>query len=112
MGFIRQAVAKITGADVAADAAQRGAEDQAAATRAGAERAAQAAAEQAAQASRSMETQSARAAATAAAADAASKPVENPDVNIEGTGGASASGVARARRAKFGTGSAGSGVSI
>lgn len=112
MAFIRQAVAKVTGADVAADAAQRGADDQAAATRAAADAASKAANEQAAQAARSMDSNAARAAAQAQAADAASKPVENPDVNINSTGGASASGVARARRAKFGTGSAGSGVSI
>lgn len=111
MGFIRQSVAKLTGADVQADAAERGAEAQAQATRASARSAANAANEQAAQASRAMETQAARSAATAAASDAAATPVENPDVNIENTGRASASGVARARRAKFGTGTIG-GVSI
>ena len=111
MGFIRQSVAKLTGADVQADAVERGAEAQAQATRAAAQAAATAANEQAAQASRAMETQAARSAATAAASDAAATPVENPDVNIENTGGASASGVARARRAKFGTGTSG-GVSI
>ena len=111
MGFIRQSIAKITGADVQADAAERGAEAQAQATRAAAQSASLAANEQAAQASRSMETQAARSAATAAASDAAATPVENPDVNIENTGKASASGAARARRAKFGTGTSG-GVSI
>ena len=111
MGFVRQSIAKITGADVQADAAERGAEAQAQATRAAAQSASLAANEQAAQASRAMETQAARSAATAAASDAAATPVENPDVNIENTGRASASGVARARRAKFGTGTIG-GVSI
>lgn len=112
MGFIRQSVAKITGADVQADQAQRAADEQAAATKAAAQAASKAAQEQAAQASRSMEASAARATAQAAAADLADKPVENPDVNIASTGGASASGVARARRQKFGTGSAGSGVSL
>ena len=111
MGFVRQSIAKITGADVQADAAERAAQQQADATRASAQSAANAANEQAAQASRAMETQAARSAATAAASDAAATPVENPDVNIENTGRASASGVARARRAKFGTGTSG-GVSI
>lgn len=111
MGLVKQVVSKLTGADVQADAAERAAQQQADATRAAAQSAASAATEQAAQAARSMETQSARAAATAAASDAAATPVENPDVNIENTGGASASGVARARRAKFGTGTSG-GVSI
>ena len=111
MGFVRQSIAKITGADVQAGAAERAAQQQADATRASAQSAANAANEQAAQASRAMETQAARSAATAAASDAAATPVENPDVNIENTGRASASGVARARRAKFGTGTSG-GVSI
>ena len=112
MGQIRQWGAKATGADVQADIAERAAQAQAAATTAAAQAANKAAQEQAAQASRSMEANAARATAQAAAADAADKPVEDPDINIAGTGGSSASGVAKARRAKFGVGSAGSGVSI
>lgn len=111
MGLVRQAVSKITGADVQADQAERAAQDQAAATRSAADAAARASQEQAAQASRSMDSSAARAAAQAQAADMADKPVENPDVQLGRNNGVSASGVARARRAKFGTGTSG-GVSI
>lgn len=111
MGFVRQAVSKITGADVQADQAQRAADDQAAATRASADLAAKAAQEQAAQASRSMDANAARATAQAAAAESLSAPVQNADVNLGRDAGVSASGAARARRAKFGTGTSG-GVSI
>ena len=111
MGFVRQVVSKVTGADVQADVAQRAADEQAAATKASADLAAKAAQEQAAQASRSMDASAARAAAQSAAADAAAAPVENADVNLGRDGRVSASGAARARRAKFGTGTSG-GVSI
>jgi hypothetical protein len=111
MGFIRQAAAKITGADQAADSAERAATDQANATRASADLAAKAAQEQAAQAARSLDANAARATATATAQSAAETPLENPDVAIGGVKSTSASGAARARRAKFGTGTSG-GVSI
>lgn len=110
MGFIRESIAKVTGADLQADQARRNAQDQADATTKSAQAASKAAQEQAAQASRSMESSAARASAQAAAADAASTPVENPDVSIAPQGGASVS--AKARRAKFGIGSTGGGVSI
>jgi hypothetical protein len=111
MGFVKQTVAKATGADVQADAAQRAADEQASATRSAADAAARSSQEQAAQAARSMEANAARATAQAAAADAASKPVENVDVNLGKASGVSASGTARNRRAKFGVGTTG-GVSI
>ena len=109
MGFIRESVSKLTGADIQADQARRNAQDQADATTRSAQAASKAAQEQAAQASRSMESSAARAAAQAAAADAASTPVENPDVSVAPQDGVSTS--AKARRAKFGIGSSG-GVSI
>jgi hypothetical protein len=111
MGYVRQSAAKITGADVQADIAQRAADEQAAAAKAAADLAAKAAQEQAAQASRSMDASAARATAQAAAADSLAAPVQNADVNIGNTGAVSASGAARSRRAKFGTGTSG-GVSI
>ena len=112
MGFIRQIVAKATGADQSADAAERAGEDQAAATRNAADRAAKAAQEAAAQTARTQEAAAARAAAEGAAADAISKPVENPDVQLATPVAESASGAAKKRRSTFGVGSAGSGVNI
>lgn len=111
MGFIRQSVAKITGADIQADQAQRAADEQAAATAAAAQAAKVASQEQAAQAARSMDAAAARATAQARAADAASKPVENADVAISTP---SSAGSSKSRRAKFGIGTTatGGGVSI
>jgi hypothetical protein len=114
MAFVKQAAAKVTGADKAADEAKRAAEDQAAAVRAAGERAAKAAQDAAVQASKQMEMSAARTAAEGAAADALSKPVENADVQLNGpvdtTQSAAAS--ARKRRQTFGVGSAASGVNI
>lgn len=114
MGFIKQAVAKITGADVAADSAERAAEDQSAAIRKSAEQAAKAAQEAAAQSARQQEQTAARNAAESAAADMLKKPMENADVQIGGLPNAdqSASAVVRKRRQTFGIGSSGAGVNI
>lgn len=114
MGFLKQQVAKLTGADVAADSAERAAEDQAAAIRKSSEQAAKAASEAAAQSARQQEQTAARNAAEAAAADALNKPMENADVQIGGLPNAeqSVSATARKRRQTFGMGSAGSGVNI
>ena len=114
MGLIKQAVAKITGADVAADIAERAATEQSAAIRKSAEQAAKASQEAAAQSARQQEQTAARNAAESAAADALNKPMENADVQIGGLPNAeqSVSATARKRRQTFGVGSAGAGVNI
>lgn len=113
MGFIQKWVAKTTGADQAADATERGAEQQAQAIRDSATKAAQQAQEAAAQTARAQEASAARNAAEGAAADAMARPMENPDVQIGvATGGQSAAGTARRRRAQFGMGGGNSGVNI
>lgn len=114
MGFIKNWASKATGADVAGDAAERGAEEQAKAIRDSAAKAAAAASESAAQAARTQEQAAARTAAEGAASDALSKPLENADVQIGGVndGTTSAAGLSRKRRQTFGVGSASSGVNI
>ena len=112
MGFLKQAAAKLTGADVAGDAAERGAMEQANATREAAARAAASAQEAAAQTGRQQEANAARAAAEGAASDALAKPVENPDVQLAPSSGESVSAQAKKRRQTFGVGSAGTGVNI
>lgn len=114
MGFLKQVVAKVTGADVAADAAERAAEEQASAIRKSSEKAAKAAQESAAQAARQQEATAARNAAESAAADALNKPMEVADVQIGGLPNADqpVSATARKRRQVFGIGSSGSGVNI
>lgn len=112
MGFVSQIAAKLTGADVQADIAQRGANAQAEATRRAAESATKATQEAASQAARQQESQAARAAAQGAAADLLEKPMENPDVQLDDVSGVSASATAKKRRQSFGVGSAGTGVNI
>lgn len=112
MGAIKKWVAAATGADLAADATERGAEEQAAAVRDAATKAAAQANEAAAQAARSQADAAARAAAQGKAADLLSKPVENADVNIGQPATESAAGATRKRRTTFGVGSANSGVNI
>ena len=114
MGALKNWVAKATGADVAGDAAERGAEEQSRAIRESASKAAAQANEAAAQAARSQEQSAARNAAEGAASDALSKPLENADVQIGGVkdGSVSSAGLSRKRRQTFGVGSAGSGVNI
>ena len=113
MGFVRELVSKLTGADQQADAISRGAQEQAAATRAAADQAATAtreATKQSAQQSAALAANSAaRSAALSASEDAISKPPENPEVKIEEEVPA---GTAKKRREKFGIGSAGTGVNI
>lgn len=113
MGALKNWVAKTTGADVAADAAERGAEEQARAIRDSASKAAAAANEAAAQTARSQEQAAARNAAEGAASDALSKPLENADVQIGGVNdGSTSAGLSRKRRQSFGIGSSGAGVNI
>lgn len=114
MGFIKNTAAKITGADVAADATIRAAEDQSAAIRESAARAATSAQDAAVQAGTQQTLNAARDAATSAAADSLNKPVENADVQLSGPTDptASASATARKRRQTFGVGSVASGVQI
>lgn len=114
MGFVKKWVGDFTGANQAADAAERGAEDQSVAIRASADRAAKASQEAAAQASRQQEQAAARNAAEGAAADALNKPLENADVQINGPADTSqsASAASRKRRQTFGIGSSSSGVQI
>ena len=112
MGFIKEWVAKATGADVQADIAERSAAAQAASVREAAERSAKATQEAAAQTARVQEQAAARAAAEAKAADVLAKPVENVDVQLGGVPTESASASARRRRATFGVGVRSSGVNI
>jgi hypothetical protein len=113
MGFVKQLGAKLTGADVQADAMERGANEQAAATRAAAEQAAaaaqDAAKQTAAQSARLQANSAAQSAALAAAGDTVSQPPETPEVQVADV---APSGAAKKRREKFGIGSAGSGVNI
>lgn len=111
MGFIRQSVAKLTGADVQADIATRQADEQAQAVRAASEAAAKATQEQAAQAAKLQEAATARAVAQAAAADKAETPIQSPDVQLTPNVG-SAIGNARKKRQSFGIGAGGTGVNI
>ena len=112
MGFLKQVAAKLTGADVAADATERSAQEQADATRQAASAAARSAQEAAAQSARQQENNAARAAAEGAASDALSKPLENADVQLTQVGTESASAQSKKRRQTFGIGSAGTGVNI
>jgi hypothetical protein len=114
MAFIKDTLAKATGADVQADATRRAAEDQAAAIRESAARAAKSAQDAAVQAGTQQTLNAARDAATSAATDKLDKPVENADVQLSGPTDptASASATARKRRQTFGIGSASSGVQI
>lgn len=114
MGAIKKWVGELTGANAAADAAERAAEDQSNAIRSSADRAAKNAAESAAQTARQQEQAAARNAAEGAAADALNKPLENADVQIGGpvNTGQSSSAASRKRRQTFGVGSSGSGVQI
>lgn len=112
MGFIRQTAAKLTGADIQADAADRGATAQADATRQAAEASSKAAQESAAQSARLQEQAAARNAAQGAAADAINTPLDNPDVQLSGPQDQSAAATTRKRRSAFGVSSAGTGVNI
>jgi hypothetical protein len=114
MGVIKDTVAKFTGADQAADATRRAAEDQAAAVREAGQRAAKSAQDAAVQAGTQQTLNAARDAATSAAADKLDKPVENADVQLAGPTDptSSAAATARKRRQTFGVGSASSGVQI
>lgn len=110
MGFIRQSVAKLTGADVQADIATRQAEEQARAVQQAAEQSAKATQEMAAQAAKTQEAAAARAAAQSAVADNAAKPVETPDVSLNLSN--AAPGAARKKRQSFGIGVSNTGVNI
>lgn len=112
MGFVRQAAAKLTGADIQADAMERSANAQADAVKASAEQSAKTAQESAAQAARLQESAAARNAAQGAASDALNKPLDNPDVQLAGPQEQSAAGTARKRRGSFGIGTSGTGVNI
>lgn len=112
MGFIRQAAAKLTGADIQADAMERGANEQAAATRAAADAAARNSQEAAAQAARLQESAAARNVATSAASEQLNKPLENAEVSLDGKPSESAIGAARKRRQSFGVGQKNIGVNI
>jgi hypothetical protein len=113
MGFVKQVVGKLTGADVAADATERAADQQASAIRDSAAKAASQAQEAAAQSARQQESAAARNAAEGAAADAMNKPIQNADIQLDGINTEqSASATSRKRRQQFGVGSAGSGVNI
>ena len=110
MGFIRQSVAKLTGADVQADIATRQAEEQARAVQLASEQSAKATQEMAAQAAKTQEAAAARAAAQSAVADNAAKPVETPDVSLNLSN--AAPGAARKKRQSFGIGVSNTGVNI
>lgn len=112
MGFVRQAAAKLTGADVQADAMERSAEQQAQAVKQAAELSAKTAQEGAAQAARLQESSAARNAAQSAAAETMSKPLENADVQLGAKDTGSAVGAVRKRRASFGVGVPSNGVNI
>lgn len=108
---LKDAIGKVTGADVAADISARSAQDQADAIRQSSERAAKAAQESAAQTARQQEQAAARSAAQAAAADLLNKPMQNADVQLGGVNQDSVSATQRKRRQTFGIGSS-SGVNI
>lgn len=114
MGAIKKFVGDLTGANVAADQAERDAERQAEAIGASSAAAAKQAQEAAAQTARQQEQAAARNAAEGAAADALDRPLENADVQIGGIvdPNQSASASSRKRRQVFGIGSASSGVKI
>lgn len=112
MGFIKKVVGEVTGANAAADQAERSAYDQAAATRAAAESSAKAAQEAAAQSARQQEATVARMAANAAAADAVNTPLDNPDVQLTLPQTTSAAATSRKKRATFGIGASNTGVNI
>lgn len=106
---VKEWTAKLTGADVAADAARRGAEEQAAATRQAADTAANAARQAAQQTATLQADSSARQAALSASAEALAVKPETPEVTVDDKPRA---GAAAKRRQKFGIGSASSGVQI
>jgi hypothetical protein len=112
MGFVKQVVSKVTGADLAADAAERAATDQAEATRQASETAAKATREAAAQAARSQEDSAMRNAALTKAAEESGKPLENADVVLSDKEKISAMGSARKKRQQFGIGTGNTGVNI
>lgn len=109
MNAIKSTAAKITGADVAADAAHRGADEQAAATRQAADTAANAARQAAQQTATLQADSAARQAALSASAEALAVKPETPEVTVADK---PLAGAAAKRRQKFGIGSAGSGVNI
>lgn len=112
MGYIKKAVSSLTGADVAADATERAADQQAQAIRESSQRAAAAAQEAASQTARQQEQAAARNAAQTAAAELLDKPVENVDVQLSGIPTETATATSRKRRATFGLGGGATGVNI
>lgn len=109
MGFVKKVVGDITGANAQADQQRRAAEDAAAATRAAAEQAATASREAAKQSATQVQMSQERATALSQSAEATKATPDNPDVQVADT---QVAGAARKRRAKFGIGSAGTGVNI
>jgi hypothetical protein len=109
MGFVKQAVSKLTGADQEADALNRAASEQADATRKAADMAANAAREAAQQTATQQAESAARATALAGVAATNNVMPENPVVNIAD---AAPAGAAKKRRQKFGIGSSNTGVNI
>jgi hypothetical protein len=108
MGFVR----KVTGVQGQIDTANRNADAQEAATRQSADMAA-AASRDAAQAAATQQAQlAARNVVQEKVAEVASAPLDQAEVQLAETPTGSASGVARKRRAVYGTGAYSSGVSI
>lgn len=100
MGFVR----KITGQQAQMDAAQRAADQQAAAIKASSEQAARASRDAAQQAAQAQAAAAARNAAVGAASDALEVPLDNPDVQLAGPVPVSAGEATRKRKATFGVG--------
>ena len=109
MGFVRNIVGSLTGANKQARAIEEGAKQQAEATRQAANSAAEAARQSAAQAAQAQAGAAARNVAVSNASDMLDKPPEVADVQLDEV---APTGSAKKRREKFGIGSSNTGVNI